>query len=139
MWTKSHSIVAKDVTKEQIWHLFSDVNNWHTWDDSIEFARMEGRFEAGNHFLLRPKGGPNVKIAIQVAAPHHRFTDLTKFPLAKMTGDHLFEETPDGLRITNTITVTGLLGFLWVKLVAKKIADAMPEEMLIQAQTASRL
>lgn len=139
MWTKSHTIVAKDVTKEQIWKLFSDVNNWHTWDNSIEFAKLEGPFEVGNHFLLRPKGGPNVKITIQVAAPNHRFTDLTKFPLAKMTGDHLFEETPEGLKITNTLSVSGLLGFLWIKLVAKKIADAMPEEMRLQAETASRL
>jgi hypothetical protein len=33
------------------------------------------------------------------------------------------------LRITNTITVTGMLRFLWVKLIAKKVADAMPHQM----------
>lgn len=56
MWTKSHSIVTKEVTKEQMWKLFADVNNWHTWDEGIEFAKMEGEFEKGNFFTLRPKG-----------------------------------------------------------------------------------
>ncbi len=41
MWQKSHSITTKKATKEQMWKLFADVNNWHTWDDGIEFARME--------------------------------------------------------------------------------------------------
>jgi hypothetical protein len=39
MWTKSHSIVTKEVTKEQMWRLFADVNNWHTWDEGINFGR----------------------------------------------------------------------------------------------------
>lgn len=41
MWTRSHSIVTKEVTKEQMWKLFSDVNNWHTWDEGIEFANNQ--------------------------------------------------------------------------------------------------
>ena len=52
MWTKSHSVVTKEVTKEQMWKLFSDVNNWHTWDKGCEFAKMAGKFEKGNHFTL---------------------------------------------------------------------------------------
>ena len=59
MWTKSYSIVTKEATKEQMWKLFADVNNWHTWDNGIEFAKMEGKFEKGNHCILKPKEGPD--------------------------------------------------------------------------------
>jgi hypothetical protein len=31
MWIRTHSTVSKEVTKEQMWKLFSDVNNWHKW------------------------------------------------------------------------------------------------------------
>lgn len=41
---------------------------------------------------------------------------------------HELEETANGLQIKNTIQVTGLLSFLWVRLVAKKVADAAPKE-----------
>lgn len=139
MWSKSHSIVTKKVTKEQMWNLFADVNNWHTWDTGIEYAKLEGNFEKGNHFLLRPKGGPNVKVELLEVVENKRFLDVTNFPLAKMYDEHLFEETPDGLKITNIITVKGLLGFLWVKLVAKKIVDAMPLDVQEQIKAASKL
>ena len=139
MWSKSHSIITKEVTKEQMWNLFADVNNWHTWDTGIEYAKLEGNFEKGNHFLLRPKGGPNVKVELLEVLENKRFLDVTNFPLAKMYDEHLFEETPDGLKITNIITVKGLLGFLWVKLVAKKIVDNLPVDVQEQIKAASKL
>lgn len=139
MWTKSHSIVTKEVTKEQMWKLFADVNNWHTWDNGIEFAKMEGKFEKGNHFILRPKGGPSVKVKLLETIENQHFIDVTHFPLAKMFDDHLFEETTDGLRITNTITVKGFLGFLWIKIVAQKIVDGLPNDMQDQIKAASKL
>ena len=139
MWTKTHSVVTKEVTKEQMWKLFADVNNWHTWDTGIEYAKMEGRFEKGNHFELKPKGGPKVKIKLVEAVENKKFVDFTKFPLAKMYGEHTFEETPQGLKITTTMRVEGALSFLWVKLVAKNIADGMPVEMPAQIKAASKL
>ncbi len=139
MWTKTISQTTKLATKEQIWKLFADVNNWNKWDDGIEYAQMEGDFIAGNHFILKPKDGPKVKIKLIETVKNRKFVDLTVFPLAKMTGTHIFEETPDGLKMTTTMQVTGLLSALWVKLVASKIVAHLPEEMQHQAEYASKL
>lgn len=79
MWTKSHSIVTKDVSKEQIWKLFANVNNWHTWDNGIEFAKLEGKFEKGNHFTLRPKGGPNVKVELLETIENYKYYKYERF------------------------------------------------------------
>jgi hypothetical protein len=138
MWIKSYSIVTREVTKEQMWRLFADVNNWHQWDEGIEFAKLEGNFEKGNRFLLRPKGGPNVKIEIAEAIENKLFIDLTKFPLAKMFGEHLLEETTEGLKITTTMKVEGLLSFLWIKLVAQGIVDSLPRDMQNQINAAAK-
>lgn len=139
MWTRSHSIVTNEVTKEQIWKLFADVNNWHTWDEGIEYAKLEGKFEKGNFFMLRPKGGPDVKVQLLETEKNKMFLDVTSFPLAKMYDRHTFEETQEGLKITNTISVTGILGFLWRKIVAQKIADNLPADMKQQIETAKHL
>jgi len=139
MWTKSHTIVTKEVTKEQMWKLFANVNNWHTWDQGIEFAKLDGKFEKGNFFTLRPKGGPNVKVELLETIENKMFLDVTKFPLAKMYDQHTFEETSQGLKITNTITVKGILGILWRKIVAQKIVDALPVDMHNQIKTAQNL
>ncbi len=139
MWKKTHSVVAKNVTKEQMWKLFSDVNNWHLWDDGIEYAKMEGKFEEGNQFTLRPKGGPNAKIKLIETIENKKYVDVTKFPLASMVDEHILEETNEGLKFTNTISVTGILSLLWIKLVAQKIANDMPRDMQKQVQAAGKL
>ncbi len=139
MWERSHSIVTKEVTKEQMWKLFSDVNNWTAWDHSIEFAKLEWKFETGNHFTFQPKGGPKLKIEIVEAIENSIFTDLTKFPWAKMRGNHKLEDTPAGLKITTTMTVDGLLSIVWIKIVAQKIVDSLVKDMHNQITAASKL
>lgn len=139
MWTGSHSIVTNEVTKEQMWKLFADVNNWPNWDKGVEFASMDGKFEKGNYFMFQPKGGPKIKIEIIEATENKSFTDLTRFPLARMYGEHTFEETPNGLKLTTTMKVVGVLGFLWRKIVAQKIVDTLPEDMQQQIFTAKTL
>lgn len=138
MWTRTYSTITKKATKEQIWKLYADVNNWHVWDDGIEFAKMEGSFKKGNHFTLRPKGGPTVKIELIETTENVSFTDLTKFPLAKMYGEHRFEPTSEGLKLTTTMKVEGLLGFFWRKVVAQKIVDGLPMDMEKQIEYASK-
>jgi hypothetical protein len=137
MWTKSHTSVTKAVTKTQMWKLFADVNNWHTWDEGIEYAKLDGKFEKGNTFQLRPKGGPDITVTLLEVVNNERFIDMTSFLLARMYDEHQFEDTSEGLKITNTISVKGVLGFLWVRLVAKKIADSMPADMEAQIKAAS--
>ena len=139
MWTKSYSIVTNEVTKEQMWKLFSDVNNWHNWDKGIDYAKIDGKFEKGNHFELKPKGGPQVKIQLVETIENQKFVDLTTFPFAKMWGEHTFEETTKGLKITTTMKVKGMLSFLWIKLVAKNIADGLKDEIPEQIKFASKL
>jgi len=116
--------------------MWSDVNHWTVWDKSLEMASMEGKLEAGNFYNFQPKGGPKMKIKIFEAVENQFFTDLTTFPLAKMYGKHTFEETTEGLRVTTTMTVVGILGFLWKKIVAQKIVDDLPRDIENQINAA---
>lgn len=133
MWQVTHSLVVQDVDKTAIWSAWSDVNNWHVWDTDIEHAKLNGDFRAGSSFVLRPKGGPNVNIRLERADPLVGYTDVTVFPLARMYGVHDMVETPEGLRLTITIRVEGILGWLWRKIVAQKVADEAPSQMLALA------
>ncbi|MFA9214865.1 MAG: SRPBCC family protein [Candidatus Methylacidiphilales bacterium] len=137
MWIKTYSTITKNVTHEQMWRLFADVNNWHKWDHEIEYAKLEGNFKLGNYFILKPKGSPKVKIELIEVLENKKFVDLTKFPLAKMYGEHVFEQTAEGLKITTTMKVTGLLSFLWIKLVAQNIVNGLPTETQNQIKYAA--
>ncbi len=134
MWTQSFSRIYPNISKEQIWAAWSDVNNWPQWDKGLDYCDMKDSFTEGAKFILKPKGGPKVKIFISKIIPYQEFSDYCRFPGAKMFDEHFLEETPEGLKITNKITVTGPLSVLWVKLVAKKVAEEVPAqtESLVQ-------
>ncbi|WP_336960084.1 polyketide cyclase [Chryseobacterium contaminans] len=139
MWKKSYSVLTKEVTKEQLWKLTTDINHWKDWDDTVEYSNLSGTFKEGNSFILKPKGGPKVKIKLIEVIPLKKFTDLTSFPFAKMYGEHIYEETENGLKITITMTVTGLLSKLWIKLVANDIVQHLPEDIANQIKNAKKL
>lgn len=139
MWAKTHSIVTTEATKEQLWKLFTDINNWHVWNNEIEFAKIEGKFETGNYYLIQPKNGRLVKVQLLEVVENKQCLELGKFPLATMYYHHILEETPSGLKITSTIAMKGLLSLLWVQLVVRKIANTMAAHVQEQIKVASKL
>jgi len=129
MWTRSFSKVYEGIKREDIWKLWTDVNGWTRWHGDLDSCTLEGQFEVGNHFFLKPKGMGAVKILLTAIEEGVSFTDCTSFFGAKMYDTHSLEETPQGLKMTNTVVVTGPLKWLWVKLVAQNVADSVPSEM----------
>ncbi len=129
MWVRTHHQIVQGISKEAIWQLWTDINNWPTWHDDLDYCKMHGEFIVGNHFKLKPKGAFPVKIILTEVDEQRKFTDCTRFLGAKMHATHTIEKTDDGLRLTNTLVVTGPLKWLWIKLVASHIADTIPDEM----------
>jgi len=125
MWSESYSQLVDGINAEQIWKVWSDVNQWHTWQDDIEYAKLEGDFVTGEVFQFKPKGGPNLNIELTEVKPNSLFIDLTKFPLANMYDSHELIEHGDKLEIKTTIRIEGPLSFLWRKIVAEGVAKGM--------------
>lgn len=131
MWTKTYSKIYQNVSKDAVWKAWADVHNWPKWDKELEYCNVNPgfTFTSGNQFTLKPLGGPKVRITISEVRVNRKFTDFCQFFGAKMYDAHELEETPNGLLIKSTISVTGLLSFLWVKLVAKNVANSVPSQM----------
>lgn len=127
-WEKTHTMSVTGIEKSRIWSVWEDVNQWHLWDTEIEYARLREPFQEGAVFELKPKGGPRVKIKIVRLEPNVAFTDLTRFPFAKMYGIHEMRDTADGLEVRHTIRIEGPLAFLWRKLVAENVAAGLSEQ-----------
>jgi hypothetical protein len=128
MWSKTYSTRVSGVQAEKVWNLWADVNQWHTWQSDIEYAKLDGAFKVGNTFRLKPKSGPGVSIEIINAEPGRQFTDLTRFPGARMFGCHEFIAHGDELEIRTTMSIEGVLSFVWKKIVAENVAKGMAEQ-----------
>lgn len=129
MWTRTHSKFYPSVSPEIIWETWVDVNHWPLWHGDLEYCTLEGDFKVGNHFTLKPKGISAVKIELIEISEGHSFTDCTSFFGAKMYDTHSMEEREGGVLLSNQLVVTGPLKWLWIQLVAKNVADSVPEEM----------
>ncbi len=129
MWTRTYSKHYEGLNKEVIWQIWTDVNHWSEWHGDLDYCKMESDFEVGNYFMLKPKGIKAVKITLTEIEKNRKFTDCTHFFGAKMYDTHALEETENGLLLSNTCVVTGILTPLWVKLVANHVADTVPDEM----------
>jgi hypothetical protein len=129
MWTRTHSKFYSNVSPEVIWKIWIDINNWSSWHGDLDYCKLEGDFKVGNHFMLKPKGVPAVKIVLTEINEGQSFTDCTKFLGAKMYDTHSMEVKDGGVLLSNKLVVTGLLKWLWIKLVAKNVADTVSDEM----------
>ena len=129
MWVKEHSKIYQGIKKEDIWRIWTDVNNWSAWHGDLDYCKMNGDFKVGSFFMLKPKGAPAVKIELIDIVDGSKFTDCTTFFGAKMYDTHMMEETENGIRLTNKLVVTGILQFVWIKLVAQHVANTVPDEM----------
>ena len=128
MCQKSYHKVFKDVKAESVWKVWTDINNWHTWNPGIEKCTLNQPFAVGSVFTLKPLGVSAFQIELVAVEEGRLFTDCARFPGAKMYGMHELEETPHGLKLATTMTITGPLGFLWRKIVGEKIVAKTPEQ-----------
>ena len=128
MFSHTHSALATDLSAEQVWSTWTDVNRWHEWQDDIEFARLDAPFTPGSTFTFKPKGGPTIDIELTRVEPNAVFTDLTRFPLARMLDSHELIDRGTSLEVRTTITLSGPLAFLWRKLVVDKIVKDLPHQ-----------
>lgn len=128
MWTKSYSKTVENLDGSRVWRIWTDVNQWHTWQDDIEYAELDGKFKTGNVIRFKPKGGPALKIELTEVKPGSVFVDLTRFPMARMYDSHELIDHGGKLELKSTIRIQGPLSFLWRKLVAENVANGLKEQ-----------
>jgi hypothetical protein len=141
MWSKTYSRTVEDLEESDVWEVWADVDRWAEWQDDVDLARLQGPFAKGSTFQLKPKGGPLVAIEILRCEAPGVFVDLTRFPLARMTGAHYMIENAGELELRTTISIEGPLAFLWRRIVAQGVADSLPAqtEALIKRARALKL
>lgn len=88
----------------KVWALWQDVNNWPSWDVGLEHCAIDGAFEAGNVFTLKPHGAPDaIKAQLTEVTPNQGFTDETRLPFGVLRAKHAYSEGPSGGAVTHTI------------------------------------
>lgn len=119
MWQAQY-VTTTDVPAASLFAAIADVGNWNQWDAELEFTRLDGAAKVGADFILKPRGGPRIKIVIEEFQTPTRFVDVARLLFAKMRTAHEFIQADKQTTIRITIQTWGPLGFFWRKIVAEK-------------------
>jgi uncharacterized protein YndB with AHSA1/START domain len=78
MWVYEHSIETS-AAPEAVWRLWSDVENWGTWNADIEKIEISGPFAAGTEITMTPAGQDPVQLRIAEVTENDLFVDEARF------------------------------------------------------------
>ncbi len=115
-WSFEESVTTKASVKN-IWKVWSDVKGWSNWDHELEWAELDGDFAPGVEGRLKAKDWPVSTFVMTEVEWEKSFKDLSKMPLTQMEFNHTIEPSKEGVRITHSVSVKGLLApILYLKL-----------------------
>lgn len=124
-----HSVVTT-ATVSQIWQVWQDVETWNSWDEGIEYAYLDGPFEAGTSGGLKPKEGPLLKTKLVKIEPYRLFVQEARLLCAQVIMTHVITTTNNGItEVTFQTDIQGPLAFFYTFLLGRSIRKKIPIEM----------
>jgi hypothetical protein len=107
MWEYEHS-TETSATPEAIWRLWSDVEDWGTWNAGMAKIEMNGPFEAGTQITMTPPGDDPVLLRISEAAEDELFVDEARFNGLLLRTTHRIDRIDQNrIRVVYRMEITG--------------------------------
>ena len=81
--------------RSTIWALWTDINNWSSWNAGVAQAKFTGPFVMGAEFSMTPTGQDAMTSRLVHVDEGVAFTDETLIGDIRVTVEHRFEPTDD--------------------------------------------
>jgi uncharacterized protein YndB with AHSA1/START domain len=107
MWVYEHTSET-GASREAVWEVLSDLDNWPTWDTSMESVALQGPFAVGTEVVMTPKGQDPITSRIVQIVPHEVYADETAFGGVVLRFTHTLSPVAgDGTRVLHRLEITG--------------------------------
>lgn len=126
-WTHRYEDHA-ELPPAALWPVLADIASWPESDHNIERLEIEEPPGPGVRFVLKPRGGPRLRMQVAEFAPPTRYADVCRLPLARMITVHELQPAPAGTRIVVSLRFEGLLGWLWARAIGRQHARGLPAQ-----------
>lgn len=109
-----------------IFHIYQDVENWHTWDPDTKRATLQGPFEVGSRGRLTPTKGNTVPMVLTKVVHDSCFTVESKIPLFHMVFEHELMPLQGMTEVIHRVTFSGPLTFVLGRMLVKQLNSGLP-------------
>ena len=87
-------------TPSDIWALWTNVNDWPTWDHGTERAELRGDFAAGSVISMTPRNGSPIQVQLKKVITNKEFTDETLLPSGVVRTAHRIDHHGKHVSVT---------------------------------------
>lgn len=111
---RSAASVTINAPAEQVWEIYSDVERWPEWNESItSVERLDpGPLRLGARTRIKQPRLPAAVWTVTEWTPNEYFAWTSTAPGIRTTGGHRLEPTATGTLVTASIDQSGPLGAL---------------------------
>ena len=133
-----HSI-RTEISPEIIWKLWEDVEGWKTWDEEIEFSRIDGPFQSGTTGETKFKSTPACKTLLTQVEPLKLVVQEASVAGAKIVSYQIMKRDGDITHVTFRVEVEGKISPLYLLPISGFIKKKVPVEMEKMLEIAAEL
>jgi Polyketide cyclase / dehydrase and lipid transport len=91
-----------------VWSVLRDLDNWASWDTSMDWVRLHGPFGVGAEVVMKPSGQDPISSVIVQADENERYADQTEFAGVTLRFSHtLVPLETGGTRVVHRLEITG--------------------------------
>ncbi len=134
--------VHTSASKNTIWRLWSDVENWKEFDTELRYSYLVGdsKFSAGAIGYLKANGAPKTKFVLTEFEELESFTESLRIPLFQVIElKRYFEaDSNGGTTFTHEVVFKGGLKFIMYSLLAGKFKRELVNVMENLKEVAER-
>jgi Polyketide cyclase / dehydrase and lipid transport len=107
MWEREYTSETS-ADPAAVWSVLRDLDNWASWDTSMEWVRLHGRFGVGAEVVMKPIGQDPISSVIVQADENELHTDQTEFAGVTLRFSHaLVPLDKGGTRVVHRLEITG--------------------------------
>lgn len=95
VWRGEYGIETS-AAAETVWRIFRDVPGWKNWNAGIERIDIDGRFETGTWFTMKPPGEDPLRSRLVEVRENECFVDETRVGELAITVAHRIQSLGAG-------------------------------------------
>lgn len=130
MWMHEHT-GETTASREAVWKVLCNLDDWASWDTSMEWLRLQGPFRVGSEVVMKPKEqeDPITSVIIEVVE-NEVYADETHFGDVTLRFSHALQALENGgTRVLHRLEITGLVADEVGPELGSAITEDFPEAM----------
>ncbi len=134
----SHTL-ATDVSPGQIWDVWINVGQWHTWDSGLQEAKLDGPFQEGSKGNLTSLEGRRSKFKIVAFDEGRSYTFRTPLLFSSLYVKRYLSTNNGKTTLTHEVIFKGLTAGLFAKKFGPRFRQMLPAVMHKVVEKAEKL